>query len=39
VLKKLGFRHTHDEHYARTGLLHPSYALTPEDFSASFGDG
>jgi RimJ/RimL family protein N-acetyltransferase len=27
VLAKLGFRHTHDELYAPTGLLHPSYLL------------
>jgi RimJ/RimL family protein N-acetyltransferase len=32
VLKKLGFRHTHDEHYAPTGLLHPSYLLTREEY-------
>lgn len=32
VLGKLGFRHTHDEHYAPTGLLHPSYLLTREDW-------
>lgn len=25
VLKKLGFRHTHDEYYEPTGLQHPSY--------------
>jgi [ribosomal protein S5]-alanine N-acetyltransferase len=27
LLEKLGFRHTHDEHYAATGLDHPSYRL------------
>jgi RimJ/RimL family protein N-acetyltransferase/predicted enzyme related to lactoylglutathione lyase len=27
VLAKLGFRHTHDELYPPTGLLHPSYLL------------
>jgi ribosomal-protein-alanine N-acetyltransferase len=27
VLEKLGFRHSHDELYAPTGLLHPSYWL------------
>jgi RimJ/RimL family protein N-acetyltransferase len=27
VLYKLGFRHTHDEHYPPTGLMHPSYLL------------
>ena len=29
VLEKLGFRHTHDELYAPTGLMHPSYLLEP----------
>lgn len=27
TLEKLGFRHTHDEPYAPTGLDHPSYVL------------
>ena len=27
LLEKLGFEHTHDEHYAPTGLQHPSYLL------------
>jgi RimJ/RimL family protein N-acetyltransferase len=27
LLEKLGFRYTHDEHYAPTGLCHPSYML------------
>ena len=27
LLAKLGFRHTHDELYPPTGLLHPSYML------------
>lgn len=31
MLRKLGFRYTHDELYAPTGLAHPSYRLTPED--------
>jgi RimJ/RimL family protein N-acetyltransferase len=31
VLEKLGFRHTHDELYPPTGLLHPSYLLTREE--------
>jgi RimJ/RimL family protein N-acetyltransferase len=32
VLEKLGFVHTHDEHYPPTGLEHPSYRLTsPEE--------
>jgi RimJ/RimL family protein N-acetyltransferase len=29
LLAKLGFRHTHDELYPPTGLLHPSYTLEP----------
>lgn len=29
VLKKLGFRYTHDEVYPPTGELHPSYFLAP----------
>lgn len=29
LLKRLGFRYTHDEHYAPTGRLHPSYLLQP----------
>ena len=29
LLVKLGFRHTHDEFYPPTGLLHPSYTLEP----------
>lgn len=29
VLLKLGFEYTHDEFYAPTGLMHPSYSLTP----------
>ncbi|HUA15410.1 MAG TPA: GNAT family N-acetyltransferase [Verrucomicrobiae bacterium] len=29
VLEKLGFRFTHEELYAPTGLMHPSYMLTP----------
>jgi RimJ/RimL family protein N-acetyltransferase len=27
ILKKLGFRYTHDEYYEPTGLKHPSYLL------------
>ena len=27
LLSKLGFRHTHDEYYPPTGLMHPSYTL------------
>ena len=29
VLEKLGFRLTHQERYPPTGLMHPSYLLTP----------
>jgi RimJ/RimL family protein N-acetyltransferase len=35
VLEKLGFRLTHDELYPPTGLLHPSYRLTGDDFRAA----
>lgn len=30
MLEKLGFRYTHDELYPPTGLMHPSYILTPQ---------
>ena len=33
VLEKLGFRYTHDEFYPPTGLNHPSYILTAEEFA------
>jgi [ribosomal protein S5]-alanine N-acetyltransferase len=33
VLEKLGFRYTHDEYYPPTGLDHPSYLLTSEEFA------
>ena len=32
VLLKLGFRYTHDEYYAPTGLRHPSYRLTADEY-------
>jgi len=32
LLEKLGFRYTHDEYYEPTGLKHPSYLFTQEDF-------
>ncbi|MBI5300518.1 MAG: GNAT family N-acetyltransferase [Chloroflexi bacterium] len=32
LLLKLGFRYTHDEFYPPTGLNHPSYLLTAEEF-------
>ena len=33
LIKKLGFRYTHDEFYAPTGLYHPSYLMTWEDYA------
>ncbi|MEZ4669856.1 MAG: GNAT family N-acetyltransferase [Anaerolineae bacterium] len=33
LLLKLGFHYTHDEYYAPTGLQHPSYLLTAEQFN------
>lgn len=38
VLEKLGFRYTHDEFYPPTGLQHPSYMLTAEEFEKRHGD-
>jgi RimJ/RimL family protein N-acetyltransferase len=35
VLRKLGFRYRHDVFYEPTGLEHPSYALTAEDYARS----
>jgi len=32
LLLKLGFRYTHDEFYPPTGLHHPSYLFSREDF-------
>lgn len=32
LLEKLGFQFTHTEFYPPTGLQHPSYTLTKEDF-------
>ncbi len=37
LLTKLGFRYTHDEFYEPTGLDHPSYLLTREDYLAKQG--
>ena len=34
LLQKLGFRFTHTEYYAPTGLDHPSYILTRDAFAA-----
>jgi len=33
LLAKLGFRYTHDEYYAPTGLEHPSYLMTVDDYT------
>jgi RimJ/RimL family protein N-acetyltransferase len=32
LLQKLGFRYTHDEFYAPTGLQHPSYMMTADEY-------
>lgn len=32
LLEKLGFKYSHDEFYPPTGLNHPSYFLTKEDY-------
>ena len=34
LLKKMGFQYTHDEFYKPTGLLHPSYLLTSQEYNA-----
>ncbi len=31
LVERLGFRYTHDEYYAPTGLHHPSYILSRPD--------
>ena len=33
LLAELGFRYTHDEYYAPTGLQHPSYLMTADDYT------
>lgn len=35
MLDKLGFTYTHDEYYQPTGLEHPSYTFTKENYKAS----
>ena len=35
LLKKLGFTYTHDEFYPPTGLQHPSYLMTMQDYKAN----
>ncbi len=37
VLEKLGFRYTHHQLYPPTGLQHPSYLLTVENYRQSDG--
>jgi ribosomal-protein-alanine N-acetyltransferase len=32
LLGKLGFRYAHDELYEPTGLMHPCYLLTAEEY-------
>jgi len=39
VLLRLGFRHTHDAHYAPTGLDHPTYLLTAAEFPGAAAPG
>ncbi|ERI91076.1 acetyltransferase, GNAT family [Clostridiales bacterium oral taxon 876 str. F0540] len=34
LLRKLGFIYTHDEYYEPTGLYHPSYLMTREDYNS-----
>ena len=35
LLLKLGLRYTHDEYYPPTGLNHPSYRLTSDEYLKS----
>lgn len=35
ILDRLGFRYTHDEPYAATGMRHPSYLLTAREYEAA----
>jgi len=37
LLRKLGFRYTHKEFYKPTGLMHPSYLMTQEDYREKTG--
>jgi [ribosomal protein S5]-alanine N-acetyltransferase len=36
-IKQLGFHYTHDEFYVPTGLNHPSYLLTEEEWEEKYG--
>jgi len=38
ILEQLRFRYTHDEFYPPTGLQHPSYLLTAEEFTRKGAD-
>lgn len=33
LIKKIGFAYTHDEFYPPTGLQHPSYLMTKQDYN------
>jgi RimJ/RimL family protein N-acetyltransferase len=33
ILARLGFKYTHDEYYEPTGLQHPSYLMTADEYS------
>ena len=37
LVQKLGFRYTHDQYYEPTGLNHPSYLLTDEEYADAKG--
>lgn len=39
LLEKLGFKYTHDEFYQPTGLNHPSYMLTADDYAGLINNG
>lgn len=34
LIKKLGFKYIHDEFYKPTGLYHPSYIMTKQEYSS-----
>ncbi|ARC86662.1 acetyltransferase family protein [Clostridium argentinense CDC 2741] len=36
LLKKLGFTYTHDEFYPPTGLNHPSYLMTEQEYKIKY---
>jgi [ribosomal protein S5]-alanine N-acetyltransferase len=35
LLKRLGFTYTHDKFYAPTGLYHPSYLITKQEYKVN----